>query len=78
MSIRSIVGIAYFIIHLLGSLMVIWLILSWNVWKARGAFERQLVLQGMRKEDARRMGAKYSKLKGDILGSIRTGMRASS
>jgi len=58
--------------------MVIWLILSWNVWKARGAFERQLVLQGMRKDDARRMGAKYSKLKGDILGSIRTGMRASS
>lgn len=75
MSVRSIVSITFFIIRLLGSLIVLWLILSWHVWKARGAFEKQLVLQGMRKEDARMMGAKYSKLKGDILGTIRTGLR---
>jgi len=73
---RSIFSVAFFIIHLLFSLMALLLILNWNVWRARGAFEKQLVLWGMRREDARKIGARYSKLKGDILGTIRTGLRA--
>ena len=75
-SIASIVSITFSILHILGSLIAVLLILNWNVRRARGAFEKQLVLQGMRKEDARRMGAQYSKLKGDILGTIKTGIRA--
>jgi len=75
MKVLSIASIALSIIHLLGSLIVLWISLSWHVWRARGAFERQLVQQGMRREDARMMGAKYSKLKGDILRTIRTGMK---
>jgi len=75
---RSIASITFSIIHLLGSLIFLWIILGWNVRKARGAFERELVIQGMRKEDARRMSAKYSRLKGDILGTIRASMRTSS
>jgi len=69
-SIASIASIAFSIIHILGSLIAVFLILNWNVWRARGAFEKQLVLQGMRKEDARKVGARYSKLKGDILGTM--------
>jgi len=69
-SIASIASITFSILHILGSLIAVLLILNWSVWRARGAFEKQLILQGMRKEDARKVGARYSKLKGDILNTM--------
>jgi hypothetical protein len=71
----SILSIAFSIAQLLGSLLVLWIILGWRIRRTRGAFEKQLVLQGMSREDAKRMSAIYSKLKNDVLGSIRTSMR---
>ena len=75
MKVRSIVSIAISIAHLLGSLLFLWIILGWRIRRTRGAFEKQLVLQGMSKEDAKRMSAQFSKLKDNLLGTIRSGMR---
>jgi len=66
---------AFSIAQLVGSLIALWITIYWGVRRARGAFERELVRQSMRKEDARRVSAQYSKLKDDILGTVRNSIR---
>jgi hypothetical protein len=51
---------------------VIYVTLGWNVWRAKRAFERELVRAGMPKEDARRMGARYAALKDETLNALKT------
>lgn len=75
MRFSSIVSVVSSITHILGSLIILWITLGWRVRRARGAFEKQLVRQGMSKEDAKRISAQYSKLKDDVLGTIRSGLR---
>jgi hypothetical protein len=41
------------------------------------ALERQLILQGMKKKDAKRISTQYQKLKENILSSIKTSLRSS-
>lgn len=48
------------------SLMWIYLTLGYRVRKTRGAFEKQLIAQGMSKEDAKRLSASYENLKNEI------------
>jgi len=48
----------------------IWLTLGWKVRKARKAFEKELVKGGMPKEDAKKLGEKYSSVKDEVMKQI--------
>jgi hypothetical protein len=71
MKIRSVISACLSLIRLLLSLFALWLTLGWKVRKARNAFEKQLIHQGMAKKDARRLSAQYSKLKKDIMNTLK-------
>lgn len=57
------------------SLGLFWMYLTfgWRVRKVRRAFEKQLVLQGMSKDDAKRLSACYEELKNNMLAMLRRG-----
>ena len=58
-------------VSLLGlNLGFIWLTLGWKVRKARKAFEKELVKGGMPKEDAKKLGEKYSSVKDEVMKQI--------
>jgi len=57
--------------RLLLSLFALWLTLGWKVRKARRAFEKQLIRQGMTKKDAKRLSAQYSKLKDEMISFLK-------
>ena len=57
--------------RLLSNLFVIYVTLGWNVWRAKRAFEKELVKGGMPKEDAKRMGARYAALKDETLNALK-------
>jgi hypothetical protein len=71
MKISSIVGAGFSLINLLLSLFVLWLTLGWRVRRARRAFEKQLIRQGMAKKDAKKLSAQYSKLKDDMMNALK-------
>jgi len=56
--------------QLLVQLFWIWITLGWNVRKARRAFEKELIRQGIEKEDAKRLSKQIKILKDQIMGSI--------
>jgi hypothetical protein len=56
------------------SLFWMYLTLGWRVRKARRAFEKQLVSQGMSKEDAKRLSECFSELKNSITDMLRRGV----
>jgi len=72
MKLTSIISAALHIIRLLLSLLALWLSFGWKVRKARKAFEKELVKAGMAKKDAKRLSAWYSKLKNDIVQTIKS------
>jgi len=51
---------------------VIYVTLGWTVWRAKRAFEKELVRAGMPREDARRMGARYAAIKDETLKALKT------
>jgi len=53
------------------SLFWMYLTLGWRVRKARKAFEKQLVSQGMSKEDAKRLSGCYTELKNSLTNMLR-------
>ena len=55
------------------SLSLLWIYLTfwYRVRKTRVAFEKQLIAQGMSKEDAKRLSAAYENLKNEITGALR-------
>ena len=55
------------------SLFSMYLTLGWRVRKARRAFEKQVVLQGMSKDDAKRLSICYEELKNNALTMLRRG-----
>jgi hypothetical protein len=71
MKISSIISAGLSLINLLLNLFVLWLTLGWRVRKARKAFEKQLILQGMAKKDAKKLSAQYSKLKDDVMNALK-------
>jgi len=71
MKISSIVSAGVSLIRLLLSLFALWLTLGWKVRKTRRAFEKQLIRQGMAKKDAKKLSAQYSKMKNEIMNSLK-------
>jgi hypothetical protein len=71
MKIRSIVSIVLNSTHLLLSLFALWLTLGWQVRRTRRAFEKQLIRQGMAKKDAKRLSVQYSKMKNEIMNTLK-------
>ena len=71
MKITGIISIVLHGVRLIISLLALWLTLGWNVRKARKAFEKELIRLGMAKKDAKRLSACYSKLKNDIINSLK-------
>jgi hypothetical protein len=67
----AIVSASANIFRLLGSLLGIWLSLGWQVRKARKAFERELIAQGMTPQDAQRLSAHFQILKDDIMNAFK-------
>jgi len=63
------------VVRLLSSLSIIYLTLGWNVRRAKRAFEKELIKQGMPKEDAKRMSARYAALKGEALNALKRSIR---
>lgn len=59
------------------NLFWMYLTLGWRVRKARSAFEKQLISQGMSKEDARRLSACYNELKNSLTSMLRRGVTVS-
>ncbi len=71
----SIFGSGIILAKLLTSLLLIWLTLSWKVRKARRAFEKELIRQGMAKHDAKRISAQYTTLKDNIENAFKQSLR---
>jgi len=63
------------IARLLYSLFAAWLTLDWKVRKARKAFEKELIKQGMSKEDAKRLGTQYKLLKDNLMNELKRYIR---
>jgi len=71
MQIRSIIIIVLNMSHLMLNLFTLWLTLGWKVRKTRKAFEKQLLKQGMSKRDAKRLSIQYSKLKDELMKTLK-------
>jgi hypothetical protein len=71
MKVQSIIIAGLSLIRLLLSLFALWLTLGWKVRKTRRAFEKQLIRQGMAKKDAKKLSAQYSKMKNEIINSLK-------
>jgi len=74
----SVISGAANMVRLLSSLFLIYLTLGWNVRKAKKAFEKELIKQGMRAQDAKRMSAKYAALKDEALNTLKRNLRTFS
>lgn len=77
-SIRFILGIfgsGIILAKLLTSLLLILLTLDWKVRKARRAFEKELIRQGMARHDAKRISAQYTALKDNIENAFKQSLR---
>ncbi len=59
------------VLRLLGSLLAMWLSLDWQVRKARKAFERELIAQGMSPKDAQRLSIHFKILKDDFMNTFK-------
>lgn len=70
MLIITILSIIPRVAQLLVQLFWIWITLGWNVRKARRVFEKELIRQGIKKEDAKRLSKQIKILKDQIMGSI--------
>jgi hypothetical protein len=57
------------------SLLWMYLTLGRRVGKTRKAFEKQLIQQGMSKEDAKRLSACFEDLKDNITGMLKQGIK---
>jgi hypothetical protein len=64
---RSLLAIFASTVYLVVNLFFIWLTLGWKVRKARKAFEKQLIKEGMSKKDAEKLSAQYASLKDKVI-----------
>jgi hypothetical protein len=73
--ILNIFGSGATLVKLLANLFPIWLTLGWKVRKARKAFEKELIKQGMAKNDANRISAQYAALKDNVENAFKQSLR---
>jgi len=74
--ILSFFGSSVTVARLLFSLFLIWLTLGWRVRRARKAFERELIKQGMPKRDAKRISAQYASMKDNLVNMFKRSLRS--
>jgi len=67
----TILSVSPYIVRLLWSLFAAWLTLGWKVRKTRKAFEKEVIKQGMSKEDAKRLSAQYKLLKDNLIKALK-------
>ena len=72
MSILAILSIILKTIQLMAQLFWIWFTLNWKVRTARKAFEKELVQQGLSKEDARQLSKQIKIAKDKMMSSLWT------
>jgi len=77
-AITSIVRSSPYLARMSLSLFWMYVTLGRRVGKARKAFEKQLVRQGMSKQDAKRVSACFEDLKNNITGMLKQGIRLGS
>jgi len=71
----SLFSIVPHLVRLLSSLFYLWLTLDWKVRKTRKTFEKELIKQGMSKEDAKRLSAQYTILKNNLVRGLKRSIR---
>ena len=62
----AVLRIAYSILKIIGSLLTAWIVVSWNIRKARRSFEAEMIKAGVSKEDARKLSECFVVLKDQI------------
>lgn len=67
---RTLLGMFPQVIRLVTHLFWIWITLGWRVRKARNAFEKELICQGIPKEDAKRLSKQIKIAKNQIMNSL--------
>ncbi|MFP3984697.1 MAG: hypothetical protein ACLFU9_01845 [Candidatus Bathyarchaeia archaeon] len=70
MRIRTIISMVPMIIQFISQLFWIWITLGWKVRKARNAFEKELVQQGVSIEDAKQLSKQIKIAKDQIMSSL--------
>ena len=68
--IQSIISIVASTVRIAGSLFILWATFGWRVRKTRRAFERELIKQGMSKEDAKELSVHYKVLKDQLMSTV--------
>lgn len=68
--IQSILSIVVSIVKIVGSLFILWVTFGWRVRKTRRAFEKELIRQGMSKENAKELSAHYKILKDQLISTL--------
>jgi len=68
----SVMSGAVSVFRLMSNLFVIYVTLGWTVWRAKRAFEKELVRAGMPREDARRMSTRYAAVKDETLNALKS------
>jgi len=71
----TILSVAPYIVRILCSLFAAWLTLGWKMRKTRKAFEKEVIKQGMSKEDAKRLSAQYKLLKDNLMRELKRYIR---
>jgi hypothetical protein len=67
---KTILSAGFSLASLMNTLLSQWLTLGWKVRKARKAFEKELIREGMSKEDAERLSRFYKDLKDQIVTAV--------
>ncbi len=65
------------LVHMSFSLLWIYITLGSKVRRTKKAFERQLILQGMSRDDAKRLSSCFDELKNSLLTMVKKGVRDS-
>ena len=62
----AILRITYSILKIIGSLLSTWIVVRWNIRKARKSFEAEMMKVGVSKEDAQKLSECFVVLKDQI------------
>jgi hypothetical protein len=75
MKLTTIIKAGLHLFKLFLNLTFIWLTLDWKVWKAKKAFEKELIKSGIPKKTAKKLGKRYSSIKDEFLKELLSSVR---